>query len=67
MNKKLVLFSTVFLLCIYGILANEKKIDSKITNVTVFPNSAQVTRSGSFSVQPGMNQIIFENVSPYLN
>lgn len=67
MNKNLVLFSTLFLLCISGILANEKKIDSKITNVTIFPNSAQVTRSGSFSVQPGMSQIIFENVSPYLN
>lgn len=67
MRKKIVLFSTVFLLCISGILANEKKVDSKITHVTVFPNSAQVTRSGSFSIQPGMSQIIFENVSPYLN
>jgi uncharacterized protein (TIGR02231 family) len=45
----------------------EVTVKSKISNVTVFPGSAQVTRTASFNCAAGTTEIIFENVSPYLN
>ena len=45
----------------------EKTLKSKITNVTVFMQGAQVTRTGSTSIPKGTSTIIFEGVSPYIN
>ena len=42
----------------------EKTLKSKITNVTVFMQGAQVTRTGSTSIPKGTSTIIFEGVSP---
>ncbi|MBU0487343.1 MAG: DUF4139 domain-containing protein [Bacteroidetes bacterium] len=46
---------------------NEKDVKSKIKNVTVFANGAQVSRTASFSAGSGVTDIVFEGVSPYLN
>ena len=46
---------------------NEKLVNSKVKNVTVFLNAAQVSRTGNFTVEQGITDLIFEGVSPYLN
>jgi uncharacterized protein (TIGR02231 family) len=45
----------------------EKVIKSKISNVTVFMQGAQIHRTGSSSIPKGTSTIIFEGVSPYIN
>ena len=43
------------------------KAQSKIDDVTIFLSGAQIQRSGSFYVQPGVSVIAFENVSAYID
>ncbi len=45
----------------------EKVIKSKISDVTVFTQGAQITRTGSTTIPKGSSYIIFEGVSPYIN
>lgn len=45
----------------------EKTVSSKINNVTVYLNGAQVKRKGRVVLKKGINTLFFENVSPYLN
>ena len=42
---------------------NEKTVKSKIENVTVFLNGAEVTRTASVSLNAGINTIVFSNLS----
>ncbi|MCB9261220.1 MAG: DUF4139 domain-containing protein [Flavobacteriales bacterium] len=44
-----------------------KIIDSRITNVTVFMQGAQVTRSGKVSLPKGQSYVVFDEVSPSTN
>lgn len=70
---KLVNFKTVAILFIAIIFPfilnaeNEKLVNSKVKNVTVFLNAAQVSRTGNFTIEQGITDLIFEGVSPYLN
>ncbi len=41
--------------------------NTKIKKVTVFLNGAQVLREGNFTVQSGVSEIVFNNVSPYVD
>ncbi len=52
---------------IVSMSAAEIPVKSKVSNVTIFPGSAQVTRTATFSSAAGVNEIVFENVSMYLN
>lgn len=47
--------------------ANIDIADSKIQKVTVFLSGAQIVREGTFLIQPGVNEISFNNVSPYVD
>ena len=61
---------TIFCLILNGKLhasEQEQRIQSNITNVTVFLNQAQVTRVAKVNVQAGVTQIIFDRVSPFIN
>ena len=51
---------------VYG-SESEKTINSEIDKVTVYLNGAQVERKGKVSLKRGINTMIFQNVSPYLN
>lgn len=67
-TMKKMFFILIFLFSGISILwSAEVTVKSKISNVTVFPGSAQVTRTASFNCAAGTTEIIFENVSPYLN
>lgn len=45
----------------------EKKADSKIDQVTVFLQGAQIREKGKFSAEKGMTKIIFEGMAPSYN
>jgi uncharacterized protein (TIGR02231 family) len=45
----------------------EKKVKSKVKNVTVYLQGAQVKRKGSFKLQSGVTKIIFEGMSKTLD
>lgn len=52
----------------YGFSATtEKSINSEIDKVTVYLNGAQVERKGMVSLKRGINTLVFQGVSPYLN
>ena len=65
--KKFVLSTVIFMSIIINLSAAEITVKSKVSNVTVFPGSAQITRTSTFSAGSGINEIVFENVSVYLN
>jgi len=44
-----------------------KVIKSKIREVTVFFNGAQISQSGEISIPAGQSKIIFENLTQYIN
>lgn len=63
------LLATVMFFIFNSINAENKEIvvKSKIDKVTVFTTSAQVFRSGSFSISTGTFELIFDEVSPLIN
>jgi uncharacterized protein (TIGR02231 family) len=42
-----------------------KAVESKVVKVTVFPEGAQVTRTGHVSVPAGKSELVFSGLSPY--
>lgn len=46
---------------------NEQRVSSSITNITVFLNQAQVTRLAKVNLQPGVTNLVFDKVSPFIN
>ncbi len=59
----------ILLLCLItqGLMAQPKPVQSKINNVTVFPNGAQITRSAHVSLAIGKTEMIFKGISPQIN
>ncbi len=59
----------IFLLIPFGLTAaeNEQRTPSTITNVTVFLNQAQVTRTAKVNLQAGVTNLVFDKVSPFIN
>lgn len=45
----------------------QKNIDTKIDNATVFLNGAQINRSGRSAINNGNTELVFKNISPYIN
>lgn len=45
----------------------EKEINSKISQVTVFVDGAQVYRSAESEINPGRSVLVFRNLSPYID
>lgn len=46
---------------------NEKPVKSTVKNVTIFLQGAQVYRNAYINLSPGTTDLVFENVSPYIN
>ncbi|MGD1846376.1 MAG: DUF4139 domain-containing protein [Salibacteraceae bacterium] len=70
MNYKQMIGFGLILLLILPSLAKaekEKKLSSKISNVTVFLNGAQVYRKGYFSASAGITHLVFENLTANLD
>lgn len=66
------LLTTLFFLCSFvsfrlTAAENEQRVPSNISNVTVFLNQAQVTRVAKVNLQPGLTNLVFDKVSPFIN
>lgn len=56
----------VVLLCIaHYVSATERIIDTKISQVTLFPSGAQVIRQTNFQLEPGKTRLLIKGLSPY--
>ncbi len=66
---KTILLSTFFLGLSYFGWAEQKTttVKSKITNVTVYQQGAQIKRRASYSASKGINKIIIEGISPTID
>ena len=67
MKNFLFTFLGLFLLLPSAEANNDKDINSKIKNVTIYLNGAQVSRKGKVVLKKGVNTLYFNNVSPYVN
>jgi len=69
MKKIYFILATPFLFSAYLLFAAENPItlSSKITHVTVFPSGAQVTGISEVSLFQGINTVIINGLSPYIN
>src|SRR4051812_33202049 len=65
MNYRLLIFTLLFFSA--DLLAQELKLDSKITNVTVFLNRAQVTREAKTRLEAGKSRIIIKGLTSQLD
>ena len=71
-NKINLLFTLAFLLSAFnsqacGPYGNNRFVYSPVKEVTVFLQGAQVHREGQFNIPKGVSEIIFSDVSPYIN
>lgn len=67
--KRQLIISITALLCVQLLFAdnNRKNTDSKILKVTVYIDGAQITRTARAAVNAGTTDIVFGNLSPYLD
>ena len=66
MKSIVTLFLAVFL-GMSAIAESEKKVNSKVNNVTVFLQGAQVSRKAKVSVGKGITKVIMEGVTKFYN
>lgn len=68
MIKKVILIVSAFVIALTGLAAEkEKKVTSKINNVTVFLQGAQIHRKGRFSLERGITKLVFEGITQNFN
>jgi len=67
LSKLLLLHICIIISQIADAQTNQKIIDTKIEKATAFLNGAQINRAGKISVNPGITQIVFGGISPYIN
>jgi len=65
--KKLVFMALALITTLNISAAKEKVVPSKIENVTVFLQGAQISRKAKFSASQGITKVIIEGVSQYFN
>ncbi len=65
---KIFLSSLIFLVPVFLFSQeNEKKVKSEIKNVTVFLSGASVTSVGNTFFEAGPQELVFENLSPFID
>ncbi|HET6245364.1 MAG: DUF4139 domain-containing protein [Bacteroidetes bacterium] len=68
MKKSLLLLLLIVTYNLFAITKeNETKVKSDIKEVTVFLSGASVTSSGSCQIVTGSNDLVFDNLSPYID
>ena len=65
--KKLSWIVVMLVMFSYTAVAKEKEVDSKVTDVTVYPNHAQVTRHVNVDVVKGDNKFVFTSLVAVLD
>jgi uncharacterized protein (TIGR02231 family) len=67
MKKLFLILVSIAFLSITSYADGKKDVNSKINEVTVFLQGAQVSRTASVSIPAGTTDLVFNGVSPYLN
>jgi uncharacterized protein (TIGR02231 family) len=63
-----ILTSCLFVIGAFYIHANDKEIvKSSLTEVTVYAQGAQLYQKASYSIKPGITEVIIEGISPYID
>lgn len=63
-----IIFAFLFVLVTPALAGNPaKKVNSKITDVTIYREFAKVTNLATITVQPGTTEIVLDNISTYIN
>lgn len=65
--KKIILIVSLIYIGITAKAENDVKIDSKITDVTVYQQSAQVSREASIKISNGLTKIVIEGMTSSYN
>jgi uncharacterized protein (TIGR02231 family) len=65
--KKLLALTALIILTNFSFGLNESVVKSKIKNVTVFLNGAQVFRNSNINIKKGVTDIIFDSISSNIN
>ena len=63
------IFTSIIIIAIAhsSFAANESMVNSKVKNVTVFLNGAQVFRNASINLKKGITDIVFDSISSNIN
>ena len=67
MKKLMILLVLTQALNLSAQVTHEKEITTRVAKVTVFFESAQITREKSLSVEPGKSNLKFVDLSPFIN
>lgn len=67
MKKAFLTISFCYISILLFALDSEKKINSEIKEVTVFLNGASITNVGNTMLDSGVNDLVFENLSPFID
>ncbi|HPD65296.1 MAG TPA: DUF4139 domain-containing protein [Bacteroidia bacterium] len=60
--KNVILISMLALICSFSGNAEEKKVSSKITTVTIYQQNAKITRTASVTLPAGSSVIVFQGL-----
>ena len=64
---KKIIFSSLMLFTIYASANNVKTVKSAVKKVTIFTQGAQIFRSASVTLNPGVTELVFSGISPFIN
>jgi len=60
--NNVILISVLALICSFSGNAEEKKVSSKITTVTIYQQNAKITRTASVTLPAGSSVIVFQGL-----
>ena len=64
--KKIIIAAILFI-AINAQASNEKTVKSTVRKVTVFTQAAQVFRNATVNLNPGVTDLVFTGISPFIN
>ncbi len=64
--KKIILAAMLFI-AVNAHATTEKTVKSTVKNVTIFTQGAQVFRSSTVNLVPGISELVFSGLSPFIN
>jgi uncharacterized protein (TIGR02231 family) len=64
--KHLFLLPLLLIICITTNAANDITLQTKAKHITVYPNTAEISRSTNFNFEKGIQNIVFDSLTPYL-
>ncbi|MFW6371648.1 MAG: DUF4139 domain-containing protein, partial [Bacteroidota bacterium] len=67
MRTKIMLFALLSFSTLLLNAQNQKEVSSKISNVVVYLQGAQITRQAKISISAGKSELFFKGISPKLN